>query len=161
MSRVRPAPVTTSDPVGQSALVAILERISVGAVAMTTRALAEADTGAAELTFPQWRVMMILGDRPDGARVGEVATRVGVTLPATSRLLRRLSGRGLVALATDELDHRATRARLTPEGERVRHAILAHRRRRLEEIASRIGDGHHEALLRDLDDLAAQFDAFA
>src|SRR5664279_6626766 len=77
-------------------LAADLERIAVGAVGLTTRALAEADTGF-ELTFPQWRALLVLGAGDDGARIGEVATRVGVTVPATSRLLRRLERRGLVA----------------------------------------------------------------
>ncbi len=63
-------------------LVAALEQIAIGAVGLTTRALAEAAPGV-ELTLPQWRALFIVGESADGARVGEVAVRVGVTVPAT------------------------------------------------------------------------------
>jgi len=107
--------------------VAELERVVVGAVGLTTRALAEAAPGT-DLTFPQWRALLIVGEEPGGARVGQVAFRVGVTLPATSRLLRRLAQRGLVILEPDDLDRRATRARLTDAGAAVRASILRYRR---------------------------------
>ncbi|MEO5965973.1 MAG: MarR family transcriptional regulator [Candidatus Limnocylindrales bacterium] len=77
-----------------------------------------------------------LGEQVDGQRIGTVAARVGVTLPATGRLLRRLERRGLVALATDEADRRATRAQLTADGLRVRTAILEFRRTVLGKIAA-------------------------
>src|SRR3954447_10433805 len=115
-------------------LAQVLERITVGAVGVRTRAPAEATPGF-EMTFPQWRALLILGAAQDGARVSEVAARVGVTLPATGRLLRRLERRGLLALATDADDRRATRARLTEEAPVSRDAILAYRRRLLDEVA--------------------------
>ena len=96
-----------------------LERIAIGTVGLTTRALAHAGTDL-ELTFPQWRAILVVGADTDGARVGEVAARVGVTLPATSRLLHRLERRGLMTLGTDDADRRATRARLTERGLAIR-----------------------------------------
>jgi DNA-binding MarR family transcriptional regulator len=137
-----------SDP-----LAADLERIAVGAVSLTTQALAQAD-GGSDLTFPQWRALLILGESEDGARIGQVAARVGVTLPATGRLLRRLERRGLVTLGVDETDRRATRARLTGPGRTVRSTILAHRRAALDEIVKALGDG-------DRRDLAAGLAAIA
>jgi len=110
----------------------LLERIIGAGVAITTRALAEARP-ALDLTFPQWRAMLVVGEQPDGARVSEVAARVGVTLPATSRLLRRLAARGLLEIAADETDRRASRARLTPAGSGALDAILSARRRRIED----------------------------
>jgi len=109
-----------------------VERIVFAGVALTTRALAEARPSL-ELTFPQWRVLVVLGGRPDGATVSDVAARIGVTAPATSRQLRRLERRGLVTVAPDERDRRASRARLTPEGTTARDAIVSYRRRRIEE----------------------------
>ncbi len=125
-------------------LAQVLEQITVGAVGVTTRALAEATPGF-EMTFPQWRALLILGAEKDGARLSEVAGRVGVTLPATGRLLRRLERRGLLALETDPDDRRATRARLTEAGQATRDAILAYRRRMLTDVA------HAVALPRDRD----------
>lgn len=120
-------------------LAALLERIVAGAVGVTTQALSEATPGY-ELTFPQWRAISILGEAPDGARVGGLAARVGVTLPATGRLLRRLEQRGLVGLSPDDVDRRATRARLTPAGRDVRESILRYRRQILLERAGALLD---------------------
>jgi len=142
------------------ALAAELERIAVGAVGLTTRALAQADTGF-ELTFPQWRAILVLGETEDGARIGEVAARVGVTLPATSRLLRRLARRGLTALAVDEQDRRATRGRLTDHGRAVREAILTHRRTTIREIAGTLAAPDRLDLARGLRTIAAEFERFA
>ncbi len=143
-----------------NALAADLERIVVGAVGLTTRALAQADTGF-ELTFPQWRALLVLGEREDGARIGEVAARVGVTLPATSRLLRRLERRGLTALAPDELDRRAKRARLTDRGRAVREAILDHRRATLRDIAARLSTSDGLDLKAGLRAIASELEQFA
>ncbi len=141
-------------------IAADLERIVVGAVGLTTRALAQADTGF-ELTFPQWRALLVLGQGEDGARIGEVAARVGVTLPATSRLLRRLERRGLTALAPDELDRRATRARLTGRGRGVRAAILDHRRAAIRDIAARLSASDGLDLEAGLRAIANDLEPFA
>jgi len=134
----------------------LLERIMVAGVAITTRALSEARP-ALDLTFPQWRAMLVVGERPDGSRVSEVAARVGVTLPATSRLLRRLAARGLVEITADEQDRRASRARLTQAGSEARDAILADRRQRIEDTlrGTRLAPSTRAELAR----LADAFDA--
>jgi DNA-binding MarR family transcriptional regulator len=137
-----------------------LERIAIGSVGLTTRSLAHADAGF-DLTFSQWRAILIVGDRTNGARIGEVAERVGVTLPATSRLLRRLERRGLVGLAPDEHDRRATRARLTDRGTEVRLAILDHRRQAIEQIARSIPEVDTLTLTAGLDALAVEFERYA
>jgi DNA-binding MarR family transcriptional regulator len=111
-----------------------LERIAVGVVGLTARMLASAAQGA-ELTFQQWRAIFVVGESDDGARVGQVATRLATSLTATSRLLRRLETRGLLALATDEADRRATRARLTTDGRVIRTTIMEGRRTVLVGIA--------------------------
>ena len=150
---------TQATPTTQ-ALAADLERIAVGAVGLTTRALAQADTGF-ELTFAQWRALLVLGEGEEGARIGEVAARVGVTLPATSRLLRRLERRGLTTLAADQQDRRATRARLTDHGRVVREAILTHRRTALREVASALHEPDRLDLARGLRAIAAELERFA
>jgi DNA-binding MarR family transcriptional regulator len=146
--------------VQQDQLAELLERLSVGAVGVTTRALADATPGF-EMTFPQWRALLIIGASPDGARVSEVAARVGVTLPATGRLLRRLERRGLLALATDADDRRATRARLTEAGQASRDAILAYRRRLLDEVARVVIEQPRSDLASGLDAIAAQLERYA
>ena len=135
MSSHTPAQGTpTANVAAAEALAADLERIVMGSVSLTTLALEEAGAGF-ELTFPQWRALLVVGEGEDGARIGEVAARVGVTLPATGRLLRRLERRGLTALAVDAQDRRATRVRLTDRGSAVRAAILAYRRAAIMDLA--------------------------
>jgi DNA-binding MarR family transcriptional regulator len=151
----RPVPVPPADELADH-----LERIAVGAVGLTTRALAQADAGF-ELTLPQWRALVVLGETTDGARIGEVAARVGVTLPATARLLRRLERRGLTILSADEQDRRATRARLTGRGRDVRGAILSHRRRVLHEIAAALPEPDRSELVSGLRAIAAELSRFA
>jgi DNA-binding MarR family transcriptional regulator len=137
-----------------------LERIVVGAVGLTTEALARAETDF-EMTFPQWRAVLVVGGNADGVRVGEVAARVGVTLPATGRLLRRLERRGLTSLTADADDRRATRVRLTTRGHEIRSAILAHRRVVLDRIAADLPDTQREGLVVGLRVIANELESYA
>src|SRR3954454_10505551 len=118
-------------------LIDAIDSIVMAGVAMTSVALSRA-TGGQELTFPRWRVLIVLSP-PESLPVAEVSRRIAVTLPATARQLRRLERRGFVTLEPDPLDGRVTRARLTDAGVGVRAAIIDERR-------TRIGQA-----LRDLD----------
>ena len=115
-------------------LVDALEQIVYGGVGITTAALLR--SAGADLTLTQWRAVVTIGQHSDGLRISELARSVHVTVPATSRLLRRLERRGFVELRTDETDGRATRARLTEAGEELRSAVLSDRRKQLESIAA-------------------------
>lgn len=103
-----------------------LEAIVMAGVAITAEVLARSEV--TDLTLPMWRVLVVLGADGRGATVSEVARRISVTVPATSRQLRRLAGRGLVSLGVDERDHRAVRARLTDAGVAFRADVLRRRR---------------------------------
>jgi DNA-binding MarR family transcriptional regulator len=115
-------------------MVDALERIVFAGVALTTRALSEA-RGDLDLTLAQWRVLVVLGEAQDGATISQVAGRIGVTLPATSRQLRRLERRGLVDISRDQRDRRATRVRLTRLGRSARDEVISFRRRKIVQIA--------------------------
>ena len=117
------------------AIVDALERVVFAGVALTTRALSEARADL-DLTLAQWRVLVVLGEDEDGATISQVAGRIGVTLPATSRQLRRLERRGLVDISRDERDRRATRVQLTRLGRSARDDVISFRRRRIAQIAA-------------------------
>jgi DNA-binding MarR family transcriptional regulator len=102
-----------------------LESLAVGAVAITTLALTQAGV---ELTFAQWRVLMVLADAPDGATVGEIAAKVGSATSPASRLIARMRDREMVVTHKDDLDHRATRVHLSEHGWAVRDRVLTRRR---------------------------------
>ena len=120
-------------------LVDAIDSIIMAGVAMTSAALSRATPGP-ELTFPQWRVLVVLSP-PGGLPVTEVSRRIAVTLPATARQLRRLERRGLVTLEDDPEDRRVTRARLTDAGLGVRAAIIGERRSRIRGAIDEIGLG--------------------
>jgi DNA-binding MarR family transcriptional regulator len=131
-----------------------LESIVFGGVAMTASALEEATEGQ-ELTFTQWRAILTVGQAVEGRRVGEVAAFLPASLPTTSRLLRRLERRDLLTLERDVQDRRATRARLTDAGHRLRQLVLAYRWAEIAAIVAtvRVGPGAGTVLR----DLAARF----
>jgi DNA-binding MarR family transcriptional regulator len=84
----------------------------------------------------QWRVLVVLGDAADDATISQVSRRIGVTLPATSRQLRRLARRGLVEIGPDEGDRRAMRVRLTGLGHTARQDVVAFRKKELAKVAA-------------------------
>jgi DNA-binding MarR family transcriptional regulator len=119
------------------AIIDAIERLVFAGVALTTRALSEARADL-DLTLAQWRVLVILGEAEDGATVSQVAARIGVTLPATSRQLRRLEQRGLLEIGPDQRDRRATRVRLTSLGRTARDDVVGFRREKIAEIAAEL-----------------------
>jgi DNA-binding MarR family transcriptional regulator len=102
-----------------------VERIILGGVAITARAL---DTKVEDLTFPQWRVLTIVGEHEANANVKGVGQRAGVSAPSASRLLRRLEDRGLIELQRDAQDRRFMRVRLTEAGQAARTQVIERRR---------------------------------
>ena len=113
-------------------LVESLERLVVGAVGITTVALAEC-APAADLTLPQWRALLVVA-RGDGVRIGEIGTRVGMGLPSASRVVRRLERRGLVTTARDESDRRGTLVHPTAAGLQAWEHLVQHRRRMIADL---------------------------
>lgn len=120
----------------------MLERIVIGAVAVTTRAFSES---ALEITFQQWRVMVVVGESAEGATVSQVASRIGAAISPASKLVTRLKRRGLLVTSKDPADRRVTRARLTPAGIEMRDRVLEVRRVHIRRIADSLGPDTDEA----------------
>ena len=112
-------------------VVGVLERLVVGSVAITARAIAAAD---AELTFMQWRVLLVVGECENGQAVGEIAARIGAHASPASRVVSRLKRRGLVSADKGDLDKRVVCVRLTEAGRGLRARVLARRRRDLADV---------------------------
>ena len=115
---------------------AALEAVALGSVAVTTRALIST---ALELTFAQWRVLMIVGQDARGATMSEIATRVGAEISPVSRMVGRLARRGLLATTKDEKDRRVTRVTVTDHGRTMRAAVLTRRRELLTMVLATVG----------------------
>ena len=143
-----------TDRATRAALLGGLETLAYAFVAMTSLAIDEA-THPAELTFQQWRVLVVVGSSAAGVRVSELASRIAASGPSTSRLARRLDRRGFLTHSIDPDDRRAVRLRLTPTGQAIRAQVVAHRRALIEEA---IGDRDLSTpMARELTDLATAF----
>ena len=137
-------------------LVRVLERLVVGSVAITARAIATAD---AELTFMQWRVLLVVGECEDGQAVGEIAARIGAHASPASRVISRLRRRGLVSTDKGDLDKRVVCVRLTAAGRALRARILALRGRDLVDVLEIVSMTPEES--EALGRLAQAFEPFA
>ncbi len=135
-----------------------LDRVVVAAVGITTLALAQADS--ADLTFPQWRVLVVIGEHPPGLRVNEIAARIGASSPSASRLVRRMERAGLLRAERDEGDRRATLVRLTDEGGRVRSTVLGDRRRLMSRLFRKREGSLPRQLEPGLQEIAAILSSF-
>ncbi len=113
-----------------------LEAVVFGSVAVTTRALA---TFGLELTFAQWRVLVVVGEKSDGATVTEIAARLGAEISPVSRLVTRLARRGLVTAFKDDQDRRVTRVTVSEAGREVRETVIERRRELLAEVVAAAG----------------------
>jgi len=134
----------------------MFERLVVGSVAITARAIAAAD---AELTFMQWRVILIVGERDEGQAVGEIAARIGAHASPASRVVSRLKRRGLVSADKGELDKRVVCVRLTEAGRDLRARVLALRGRDLADMLEVVSMTPEESEV--LARLAQAFEPFA
>lgn len=103
----------------------LLERLAMGAVSVTARAVGDA---APELSLLQWRVLVVLAESPGGAAVSGLAARIGSRLPATSRLVGRMRRHGLVEAHKDRPDARVTTVTLAPGGRAIWERVTARRR---------------------------------
>lgn len=107
-----------------------------GSVAVTSRALTAAGL---ELTFAQWRVLVVVGEKPSGATVTEIAARLGAEVSPVSRLVSRLVRRGVVTVVKDEQDRRVTRVMISEAGREIREAVIERRRVLLAEVLAAAG----------------------
>lgn len=134
-----------------------IDRIVVAGVALTARALNEG-SGESDLSLPQWRVLVVLSEATEPLRLSDIAAHVGVTLPATSRQLRRLERRGLIEIGPHERDRRAVSVVLTPAGERVRDVIVRNRIKAIRDAIGGVAVDREGA--KQLSRLAAALDQF-
>jgi DNA-binding MarR family transcriptional regulator len=134
----------------------LLDRLVAGSVAVTSRAITAAGV---ELTFAQWRVLVIVGEHETGQTVHEIAARLNAHASPTSRLVGRLRRKALVTSAKEDPDGRVTRVRLTETGRDLRGRVLEERRRHLTRVLERasLGDLDSDAVAR----LAISIEAYA
>jgi len=108
------------------------------------------------ITFGEYDVLLRLARAPDRAlRMSELAERVLLSPSGVTRLVDRLSARGLVRRRADPDDARVALASLTTEGSRLlRRAARTHLRGVREHFTSRLSDAQLRAVAVGLERVA-------
>ena len=114
----------------------LFERLAMSMVAATTRAIA---ASGEDLTFTQWRALVVIGERSGGVALSELADRIAASLSPTSRLVRRMARRGWLELSKGDADRRVTVVRATEAGLALRATVFEARRRQLDRAAGELG----------------------
>lgn len=85
----------------------------------------EARAGDAHMTVAQAGLARHFSHSYPGVPMTELATRSGITTPAITQMLRRMTQRGMVRRSESPTDSRAVLVRLTESGQREFRAISA------------------------------------
>jgi DNA-binding MarR family transcriptional regulator len=109
-----------------------------------------------ELTFTQFKALMLVAHEPAELSVKDVSDRLGISFPAASRAVEPLVQRGLVERAEDPSDRRVKRVRATKEGDRLVERLIATRIESFEQMLEgfsvterrKLGDALDEILAR-------------
>jgi DNA-binding MarR family transcriptional regulator len=109
-----------------------------------------------ELTFTQFKVLMLLAHDPGELSVKDVSDRLGISFPAASRTVDPLVRRGIVERTEDPVDRRVKRVRTTKEGDRLVERLIATRIKSFESLLGgftaterrKLGDALDEILAR-------------
>ena len=98
------------------------------------------------MTPSRMTALAVLAAEQEPLRMGELATRLGISAPTVSWLFDHLAERGFLERTTDEDDHRATRVCLSAEGRRGLAAVREHGAGLLADRIAALDDGERAAL---------------
>src|SRR5262245_45211382 len=109
-----------------------------------------------DLTFTQFKALMLLAHDPGELSVKDVSDRLGISLPAASRAVDPLVRRGIVERTEDPDDRRVKRVRTTKDGDRLVERLIATRIKSFESLLEgftaterrKLGDALDEILAR-------------
>jgi DNA-binding MarR family transcriptional regulator len=101
--------------------------------------------GEVDLSFTQLKALFHLQEHPE-LTVKEIASRLGMSLPAVSRSVEGLVQRGLVERREHESDRRSRQIALLPQGRAVLERVMAAREAALVAFASDLSDAERDAL---------------
>lgn len=93
----------------------------------------EEEWGDLELTMPQLRTLLLLRDTRK--RMGDIASKLGITVSSATSMIDRLVKKGLVERVEEQTDRRVTSCRLTADGEREVERFWHIGRRKLRSLA--------------------------
>jgi len=82
-----------------------------------------AQDGWEDVSMKEYDVLYTLSKCPEPIRLTELNQHVLLSQPALSRMVDRLTARGLVHRVADHADHRGLRLSLTADGRAVQHRV--------------------------------------
>jgi DNA-binding MarR family transcriptional regulator len=110
----------------------------------------------ADINVPQFRAMAYI-DRNNGASLSDLATHIGLTLPAMSKLVDGLVNRKLVSRDVHSRDRRKVCLSLTPQGRDELNAAHEHTRKFLAEKMSSLAGEELRTISRAMQILKVAF----
>ncbi len=136
----------------------LVERLSRASerIAMQMRSTSNEDWPDIELTMPQLRTLVLLYRGPQ--RMGEIAAALGISLPATTNMIVRLEGKGLVERSHDRDDRRVVRCYLTSAGRDQSEALWNVHRQRFAAITDILTSDEMAKVVEATELLAAALD---
>lgn len=102
----------------------------------------------------QVRALVVISNR-GSVSLGELATAANLHLTRASRLCERMVVQGLIDRAEQPTNRRQLTLTLTPQGQRVVHDVMAHRRAAIKPILARLPTQRRDDLVAILHDFAA------
>jgi DNA-binding MarR family transcriptional regulator len=107
-----------------------LDYLAFALVALTARAIYDV---VGELPLLQWRALVEL-DAAGPLRLGELAARLPASTPSTSRLVQRMTKRGLLATRPVPTDGRGISVQLSADGQSLQMAVIERRRELIADV---------------------------
>ncbi len=123
---------------------------------LKTEESALADTRLADITITDVHIIDAIGALKK-CTMGELATRVCVTMATLTPAIDRLTKKGYVVRVRDEADRRKVLVSLERKGEMVNRMHRLFHLRMMDEALSGMSPGEHEALAHALTNLKAFF----
>jgi DNA-binding MarR family transcriptional regulator len=111
-----------------------------------------------DLTFTQFKALMLLAHDPGELSVKDVSDRLGISLPAASRAVDPLVRRGIVERTEDPVDRRVKRVCTTKDGDRLVERLIATRIKSFEALLEDFSATERRKLGDALDEILARPD---
>lgn len=105
------------------------------------------------LSMSQWRLLTLL-QQHGALRAGDLSQRLGMLVPATSRLLRELEQRKYVSRRRDPADGRATLVTITAAGTRTLRTFQHTRRTALRDLLEQLAPEERSQLVHHFEQIA-------
>jgi DNA-binding MarR family transcriptional regulator len=120
-------------------------------VGVAARSLAPVE---GNITLQQYRALVVLSQRRD-LNAGALAEALGIRPSTATGLCDRLEGKGLIDRVTSAASRREVTVRLTPDGRKLLHGVMARRRREVERILGKLEPAAVRRIADAFDEFAA------